>query len=310
MNFENLRQNDLGQTYFWLPEFGQKPDLSMIPMTYHDHAITAFYLTCQNIEMLERSRAHISQGNSVLIAIGYWFIAIEAYINALVKVACKIKGLDFKEYKGRTIESRIASLFDLLQFEKVEFYKSDIFKKFHEFITFRNEIFHDRTIGEELIFKKTSFCGLPYLANQIDAVQSAIIALEVFHFFRSVYDGLDLMPDIVVQKNTSFCYFKYDVLYNKVVKPMLVESLNKHGFSTCLNLEPVLLKLPISKIAKNNQVKVIIRAEQDHKFDIKPNEASTDICRTFFEDIKTVITFDTEQYFLLPCYTSAALTNR
>ena len=60
---------------------------------------------------------------------------------------------------------------------------------FEEFKTFRNEIFHDRIFNSEVTFNKTKFSSIPYLANQVDIVQSSVIALEIFEAFRFVYAG-------------------------------------------------------------------------------------------------------------------------
>jgi hypothetical protein len=77
MKLEDLRGDDLGQIYVLIPRF---PSVQ-VPLTFHDYSIKAFYYSCQSLEQLEQSQIHINPGNTTVVAIGFWFIAIESYIS-------------------------------------------------------------------------------------------------------------------------------------------------------------------------------------------------------------------------------------
>ena len=97
MRLEDFRKDNLGQIYAWFPEKGND-ESSMLLIHYPYYSIKAFYFSCQNLEQLERSKGMINQGNVPISAIGFWFLAIEAFINTLLKIACFLDNKDFKEF--------------------------------------------------------------------------------------------------------------------------------------------------------------------------------------------------------------------
>ncbi|OBQ23557.1 MAG: hypothetical protein AN488_05355 [Anabaena sp. WA113] len=302
MKLEDLRKDDLGEIYAWFPQKGND-ESSRLLITYPDYATKAFYLSCQNIEQLEKSKNLINQGNTTIIAVGFWFIAIEAYINTLLKFACLIENKDFKEFKNKNINDHLLKLFELAQIDKVNFYKLGILPRFEEFKTFRNEIFHDRVFNSEVTFRKTKFSSIPYLANQVDIIQASVIALEIFEAFRFVYAGLDLMPCIHVQKGDSFAFVKYDNLYKKVLSPFFNEVLKKHNLSTDLNFEPVeKINLAESPIASRGEIEIIIRAIAREEFNQPANNTQTEIGTNLFNQIRESIVLDVDNEFRVPCY--------
>lgn len=100
MKLEALRKNDLAQIYACFPKMSDDAS-SNILMTYPNYSNKAFYLTCQGLEQLEKSKERINQGNTNINAIAFWFLAIESFLNALLKIACIVKKEDFKKYKGK-----------------------------------------------------------------------------------------------------------------------------------------------------------------------------------------------------------------
>lgn len=300
MNLEDLRRDSLGKTAAYFPKDG--PESKLVPVTYHDHCIKAFYLTCEAVEQLEKSKAVINPGNTSILAVGMWFLSIEAFINTLLRIACRFKGESFDDYKKRDIGPRLTSLLDMLGVHKNAFYSSGILPRFEEFKAFRNEMFHDRTGESELVFNKTKFSSAPYLANQVDALQGAVISLEVFYALRHVYQGLDLMPDIIVRKNDSFGHVKLDILYKDLLRPFFSRVLMKHGLTSELVLEPTLVTLEVSKIAIAGEVKVIVKAIQDEEYKFLPNEADTSIGAQLFAEIQSKIDLNTAEQFGLGNY--------
>ena len=274
----------------------------MVTITYHEYCIKAFYLTCQSVEQLERSKNIISQGTTTIMAVGMWFITIEAFINSLLRIASRVTQSDFADHKTRDIGARLGALVKMLRIRKDVLYRSGIFQRLEEFKTFRNEIFHDRTWEGELAFYKTNFCSVPHLANQVDAIQAAIISLEIFHAFRHVYRGLDLMPDIYVAKEDSFGFVKLDVLYEQLLHPFFAAALEKHSLTTELRLTPTLIELDVSTVLGAGDVSIIVKAVQAEEFKLPANQADTSIGSDLFKTAQEMITLSPAEQFGLPGY--------
>ncbi|MEH2274697.1 MAG: hypothetical protein V7K40_07765 [Nostoc sp.] len=301
MKLEDLRKDNIGQIYAWFPKKGND-ESSMLLITYPYYSIKAFYFSCQNLEQLEQSKGIINQGNVSISAVGFWFLAIEAFISTLLKIACFLKDKDFKNFKGKQINGRLTAVFELLEIENQVFYRSGIFQKLQEFETFRNEVFHDRFFNSEVQFDKTSFSSIPYLANQVDVVQASIIALDIFEAFRFVYPERDLMPNIFIEKNNSFGFIKYDLLYKEVMLPLFSQALSKHSLNTNLVTEPLEIRLSESSILQKGDVKIILR--HSHKEDIVhlANNTETNIGGSLFKKARDLITINEEEEFQIPGY--------
>jgi hypothetical protein len=301
MKLEDFRKDNIGQIYAWFPKKGND-ESSMLLITYPYYSIKAFYFSCQNLEQLEQSKGMINQGNVSISAIGFWFLAVEAFINTLLKIACFLENKDFKEFRGKDFDSRLSSVFDLLKIGKQDFHRSGILPKLKEFKTFRNEVFHDRFFDSEVQFHKTSFSPVPYLANQVDVVQASIIALEIFQAFRFVYPGLDLMPDIFIEKNSSFGFMKYDFLFKEVILPLFSEALSKHSLNTDLITKPLEISLPESSILEKGDVNIIIRASHKEEIFHSANDVETSIGFDLFNKVRDLITINEEKNFQIPNY--------
>lgn len=301
MKLEDLRKDSIGQIYAWVPKRGND-ESSRFLITYPYYSIKAFYFSCQNLEQLEKSKGKINQGNISISAIGLWFLAIEAFVNTLLKIACLFENKDFKEFRGKDIGGRLSLVFDLLAIEKQVFYSSGILPKLEEFKTFRNEVFHDRSFGPEIQFRKTSFSSIPYLANQVDVVQASIISLEIFQAFRFVYPGLDLMPDIFIEKNSSFGFMKYEFLFKEVISPLFTESLNKHNLHTDLVIKPSEISLPVSQKFQKGDVHFMIKAFSQEEFFYLANDIETSIGFNLFNKVRNLIVINEKENFQVPSY--------
>lgn len=301
MRLEDFRKNDLGQIYAWFPQKGDD-ESSMFLVTYPYYSIKAFYFSCQNLEQLEQSQDFVNQGNVSISAIGFWFLAIEAFLNTLLKVACFLTDRDFKKFKGKELNSRISATFELLEIDGKNFYESGIFSRFREFQTFRNEVFHDRSFNSRVEFHKTSFSAVPYLANQVDVIQASSIALEIFQSFRFVYPGLDLMPNVYIKKDSSFGYLKYDLLYKKIVQPLFSQSLAKHDLTTDFTAEPTEISLPETLISKVREVEFCMRALPREELTHSVNATETSISAVLFSQVSSLIRINSEENFQVADY--------
>lgn len=300
MKLEDLRQNDLGTVSIWLPHLGNDAN-SYSRLTYPTFTQLAFYQTIQQLEQLEFSSAQIQQGNAIQASIGSWFISIEAYINSILRLGCLVTGKSFDEFRKKDFDARIAALFNILNIERTPFYKTS-FSRLREFMQYRNELFHDRTYENPLGFTKTSFSGNPMYANQVDAMQAATIALEVYEAFRYVVPTLDLMPQIRMPKNDSFFFMQINELYDLLLRPYFENILAKHSLTSSIVLDIDSPHLDISPIFQGIKFESIIKAIPDSKFAYSASVQSTNIGKTLFDKIKDAVEFDTSLYFRVACY--------
>jgi len=132
-------------------------------------------------------------------------------------------------------------------------------------------------------------------------MQASIISLEFFNAFRYTIPGLDLMPSLCVQKNDSFGFVKYDILYNQVLCPLFTFSLKKHSLQTDLKLKPLIFFYNNSTALKQDQIRFILRAFPK----IEPpkiNQTNTTMGKTLMNSIRDSINIDTDKVFQIPDY--------
>lgn len=300
MKLEDLRNNEIGTTSAWIPRLGNNAQ-AMTHLTFPHFANSAFYFSAQQIEHLEFSRGAILQGNSIQSTVGLWFIAIESYVNSILRTTCLVSNKSFDEYKNRDFGPRLTALFDLLEIERTPFYRGP-FQRLEEFKRYRNELFHDRTNEKPLEFAKTRFSGNPMYANQIDVMQASVIAIETFQAFRYAIAGLDLMPQAFIQKEDSFFYHPIDDLYVRVLRPYFEMSLAKHSLTSEVELDVRMTPLDTSQVSKENDVQVLVKAVPDSKFNHPASQQQTNFGRSLFDNIRNEVIFDTKQSFRIANY--------
>jgi hypothetical protein len=221
-----------------------------------------------DIQDLENQDNFINNGRRNIISVSMWFLALEAYINALVKVVGIIKGINVEEIIKKEIVGRIVFLIEELGYDKLAIQKTGIFNRVTEFRIFRNEIFHDRHSGEELKFKKTLFSSIPNRGGQVDAFQSIQIFLEIASLFRYSIPRLDLMPNIAIGNIKELKFAKLDNIYSRFLGPFFQRVLNKRNLETKLDLSFTLYQLKPSAIFKNGEIVPVIKIQQDEKYQI------------------------------------------
>lgn len=298
ITLEDLREDDIGSISAFLPEFEGRVGV-YVHLTYMQFSKIAFYNSMEQIKQLEFSETHIQQGNSIQTTVGAWFLSIEAYLNSILKIACLVNNQSFDDIKKKDINQRITELFIMLKIEKKPFYRST-FQKLEEFKRYRNELFHDRTNDKAIKFKKTLFSANPMYANQVDVMQASIIALEIYHSFRYVIPELDLMPQIVVNKEDSHFYAKVDNLYNEVLKPYFLSTLEKHSLTSSVDLNFNMEALKTSSALSAMPIKILIKSVRDEKYQTIPTKKITQIGKDFFDSFLEKTNFDTRNFFLTP----------
>jgi hypothetical protein len=96
---EQLRHNELGTSYFSLIS---KP-AHKVYLAYQSHTNKAFYYTLNDLVELENSKLlRIGTGNETHSAISFWFLALESYLNCLIKIVCLKKKLNSEFTKTKT----------------------------------------------------------------------------------------------------------------------------------------------------------------------------------------------------------------
>lgn len=264
---EELRHNELGTSYFSLIS---KPDHRVF-LSYQSHTNKAFYYTLNDLIELENSKLlRIGTGNETHSAISFWFLALESYLNCLLKIVCLKMDIEFSVYKNQDLRRRLSSLIDLLQLDKKIFNRSDIIGKLNEFCLFRNELFHDRYFAENVKFSKTMFSQIPVLSNQVDTFQAIQIYLEITAALRYVIPGIDSMPDVIIKNDSYALWEKLDVCYNGILKPVLIAGLKKHNISTQLPIDLPEVTNFRSTLFEKEKFGVFLRLNKSNNFLSKP----------------------------------------
>ena len=268
-------------------------------LSYMEYATTAFYLTCQDLEDLEKSNSIASSGRSGLVNINLWFLTIEAFVNSLIKAICIRTGRDFEKYKKLKLTDRLYKTLNLLELDIGLFKERCILARMNEFSQFRNEILHERQFRKSLSFSHTLFSKKPPMCNQVDVLQSMIVCLEVLAGLRDVIVDVDLMPQIVIQKNGAFFYRELNYLYLNLVRPLFLEILKKHNLKSKLNLNPMQIDIGRSRLFQEGDVMILIRSKPDITYNLNPGHSNLSV--GFFDKIKEVVEMP-ENTFLVPKY--------
>ena len=110
------------------------------------------------------------------------------------------------------------------------------------------------------------------------------------------------MPDIFVQKEDSFGYVKFDTLYKALLRPFFDAVLHKHSLTSDLMLDPTLIDLEPSEISTPGEVTTIVKAVQEDRFKLRPNEHDTSIGSELFAKVRGEIELNVAEDFRLPSY--------
>jgi len=141
VKLEDARGEYIGKSYCWLPHKGPpESDAARVPFTFHDYSAQAFYLTCQTIEGLEKSRSTFVEGShTITTSVILWYLSLEAFVNAILKTFCLHTGTDFASLVGRSLGSRLSEIFRIAKIDDAPFKKAGVFQKIDEFTWVRNE---------------------------------------------------------------------------------------------------------------------------------------------------------------------------
>lgn len=298
MKLEDIRECDIGKTVAWIPALGEGQQ-SMAELTYLGMSQTAFYVSLEQLRMLEMSSdRQISQGSAIEVAAGFWFMSLESYINSILRIACLATLKDFEAVKKKDFGARVSTVFDVLGLDRLPFYRG-AFQRLEEFKTYRNELFHDRTNYGKLEFHKTIFSGNPFYSNQVDVMQAASIAIEVFNKFRHVIPGVDLMPKIMITKGQSFFFQDIGVMYRMVLAPYFQRCLEKHGIESEVALFQDETPLDESELLKGLHVEILMRHHFDEKYRVVPSILKTNYGEELMNIIRSEQEFDDTMSFKL-----------
>lgn len=275
---EDFRLNKYLLPHLALQKFGPE---HAIEMSYNTYGIHAFYNTLDDLHDLENQSTFVNNGRRTNVSVSLWFLALESFINCLCKAICLKEDKDFtKLLAGKTVGKRLGFLLETFPVDAEIIKKSGLLSRVNEFLQFRNEIFHDRNIGDYLTFNKTNFSPVPFFSNQVDVFQAILIFLEVCCAFRYTIKHLDLMPNISIGKDSVMIYDKLDKIYNSLLKPNFEQILQKHGLKTKLNLDTTDFFKPepySNTYFKAGEILPIFQYEQDEEFFHPLNQNKTTI---------------------------------
>ncbi len=192
MFIENIIHNDLGKCALYLKNINSE---HFIPMNYHDYVNIAYKYTLQDLIDLENIQSISLTGKNSVFSACFWFLSIEAFVNSILKVLCIDNDKDFSIYKTKALNTRIREINTIISFPHEEYCKSGLQSKLDEFENFRNEIFHDRSLENELKLSKTLLSKNPFLPNIISEIQAMCIALEFFSFYRYENEKIELSSE-------------------------------------------------------------------------------------------------------------------
>jgi hypothetical protein len=274
---EDFRFNHFGGCYLSIVDYSTQP----VFMAYERHAQSAFGAAMSDISELEREKSQLLNGLSSQ-AISSWFLAMESYVNVLIKLCCLKKGTAFEPYRRQDFGRRILSLIHLLELDTLAFSRSGILSRVNEFLQFRNELFHDRHFGEELAFKHTAFSPVPNYHNSVDVLQALLVLLEVTSTFRFAIEGLDTMPRVVMVGHEYSTMAKIDAVYAGMLCPFFEAVLLKHGLRTGLVLEPRPVAALRSRVFAAGEVRYKFVLETDERFEFYLNETPTNLGRDYY----------------------------
>jgi hypothetical protein len=277
---EDYRHNDLGNSFLILDS---KPEHKVF-LTYDLHITKAFYTTIQDLGELEDSRNFmIGNGHQTHSSISFWFLGLESFISTLLKICCLKKDINFLDYKNDNLSSRLTTLLELLEVDKIKFYKTGILSKLNELCNFRNELFHDGNFGTRINFIKTNFSETPFLSNQVDTFQTIIILLEIIQNLRFSIEGIDTTPNVILTNHLIGLWESLDSVYTEILKPTFEQILKKHNLAIKLNLETPKIEIFKGTLFQKGEVKVCLRVEQEEKYFIEVNETKSNICNNIFQ---------------------------
>jgi hypothetical protein len=187
------------------------------------------------IDALNRMQVQTTIGGNqyCIPAIGLWFQATESFVSTFYKIACQDA-----QITRRTVK---ATKKLLEKFEAVNRYFSNgqcpsptLRNPLQDFITFRNDIFHDlTTVNSATQYAHTIFSPNAEKLNEVDLFQSIIVALRVFAYHRYTFQSLDLMPQICI----NYQFDSLDILSDEVLFPAFKELLVKKGLTTNLSFD-------------------------------------------------------------------------
>lgn len=163
-----------------------------------------------------------------------------------------------------------------------------------EFATFRNGIFHDLTLSRNTKYSHTLFTSQAEKLNEVDLFQSVQVALQVFTYYRYLFEETDFMPQIYINAQ----FEDLDKLANEILYPAFKEILELKGVSTALDLSVGTLP----SYSRNYPIQ--IRSIISHQGPLYPKVGSTSrvIAKKYLDKAVSARPID-PQKFRVPNYT-------
>lgn len=235
---ENLNFERLGTTLIIFRNHDKKKQV-YLDNNYETYANIAFSHMEKLLNTTENPNDNLIKirDNDSLQVITWSFIATESFISLLLKLYYYDNDEDFQKIISKPLTNRLNHIFDIFEVKFHQNQKSLINSYIDDFCTFRNDIFHDRILRINRVYKKTYFSKYANEYNLCDAIQSYLIMLNLFNSLRFIIDGYDFMPKILVEQQNRIFNINMDKICTEYQIPTLKKILEKHNYSTLINLE-------------------------------------------------------------------------
>ncbi|MEN2488448.1 hypothetical protein AAYQ05_11675 [Flavobacterium sp. B11] len=280
MYLEDFRDNEFDRCAILIPSIPH----SIINLKYDIYSTHAYKFTVMCLSDLELSVNSLNNGIDTVPALNMWYLSVNSFMGTILKILSLKTGIT-DNYSDMTIEAKYCRILDILLLENSTLEKK-LYDKLSDFTLIHNNLHMDLNDKNKLLFKTANFSSKPFFVNQIDVIQSMMIAVEIFQNFRFIFEGLDLMPNIAILTQTEKCVFeKLSVLQSNVIVPIINDILSKHRIKTKLIYHEKFKQFPTTSLFENKQILMISKNVEDEKYKWKLNSLQTDLISYYHSNL-------------------------
>ncbi|KFF05791.1 hypothetical protein [Flavobacterium reichenbachii] len=272
MYLEDFRNNEFDRCAILIPSIPH----SIINLKYDIYSSHAYKFTVTSLRDLELSVNGLNNGIDAVPALNMWYLSVNSFLETILKILSLKTGIT-DNYSDMTIEVKYRRILNMLLLEN-SILEDKLYDKLSDFTLIHKNLHMDLNDKNKLLFKTANFSPKPFFINQIDVIQSMMIAVEIFQNFRFIFEGLDLMPNIPILTQTEKCVFeKLSVLQSNVIVPIINDILSKHKIKTKLIYQEKFKQFPTTSLFENKQILIISKNVEDEKYKWKLNSLQTDV---------------------------------
>lgn len=222
----------------------QASDDEGVPIMLHEHATGAFHMTMDALEQFARS-GWVAGSGFILPGVALWYLTAEAsasFAVAVARVHADRHGHALRVPRAPSLSQKLGAVRSVFGTGDGKTRSGSLLVRLDEFGWFRNALFHDLSFDEAAdlnlrTYRQTEFAQLADLANEIDLLQSCVLATSACQYVRHVVPGSDLMPNVLILHEDAFVWERLDRLVREFVVPVFRELLDGKGLRTDVDLD-------------------------------------------------------------------------